>query len=429
MPFIFILVLIFGGPFILGCAFAVLNCHGCESSIFAKLLPSRFGSEARGLVTQRRKGPKAQRAFSIFASLQCYIGKLRVFGKIFPPLFSLCAPVQILCLRLAGKSVSRLFAAIHAKCLSLSHFHAARSLSNQAQSSLIKPDQVILLRPAARVWPVVFLAACCQGFPVFAAAGPSPNTGSAAAAPSAASANPAPAQVTNYTYQVVNTFPHDPRAFTQGLLFHDGKLLESTGLYGQSSLREVDLATGAVLRQWLVPGQFFAEGLALLDGKLYQLTWKEQKVFVYDLNADPKTFRKVGEFSYTNEGWGLATDGHWLIMSDGGSTLRFLNPATFAVDHKVQVLKDGVPQERLNELEYVKGEIYANIWQTDWVARIDPATGRVMGMIDFSYLLPAADRKTTTDVLNGIAYDPVGDRLFVTGKNWPKLFEVRLKKK
>ena len=282
-------------------------------------------------------------------------------------------------------------------------------------------------RAAARVWLVLLLAACWRSFPVCAAEGQSTNT--AAAAPASAPASAAPAPVTNYTYQVVNTYPHDPRAFTQGLLFHDGKLLESTGLYGQSSLREVDLATGAVLRKWAVPSQFFAEGLALLDGKLYQLTWKEGTAFVYDLNADPKSFRKAGEFSYSGEGWGLATDGHWLIMSDGTSSIRFLNPATFAVDHSIQVLKDGAPQDRLNELEYVKGEIYANIWQTDWVARIDPASGRVAGMVDFSYLLPAADRTTTTDVLNGIAYDPAGDRLFVTGKNWPKLFEVRLRKR
>ena len=284
-----------------------------------------------------------------------------------------------------------------------------------------------MARAAARVWAVLLLAACWRSFPVCAADGQSTNT--AAVAPASAPASAAPAQVTNYTYQVVNTFPHDPRAFTQGLLFHDGRLLESTGLYGQSSLREVDLATGAVLRKWAVPSQYFAEGLALLDGKLYQLTWTTRKAFVYDLNADPKGFRKAGEFSYTGEGWGLTTDGHWLIMSDGTSTIRFLNPATFAVDHTIQALKDDLPQDRLNELEYVKGEIYANIWKTDWVARIDPASGRVVGMIDFSYLLPAADRTQTTNVLNGIAYDPAGDRLFVTGKNWPKLFEVRLKRK
>lgn len=303
----------------------------------------------------------------------------------------------------------------------------------------------------ARAWRVLLLAACLQwlsgcgadGQPtniaaapatdasagVVSAGGGSAQSADATPAQAAASGKPAAGEPVVYTYQVVNTFAHDPRAFTQGLVFHDGKLLESTGLYGQSSLREVDLTTGKVLRQLAVPTQYFAEGLELLDGKLYQLTWKEEKVLVYDLNADPKSFRKVGELSYTGEGWGLATDGRWLIMSDGSSTLRFVNPATFVVDHTVQVLKDDVPQERLNELEYVKGEIFANIWKTDWVARIDPASGRVTGMIDFSYLLPAADRTATMDVLNGIAYDAAGDRLFVTGKNWPKLFEVRLKKK
>jgi glutamine cyclotransferase len=301
---------------------------------------------------------------------------------------------------------------------------------------------------AARVWLALVLAVWFGGLPGCGVAGQSTNTAAAVAAggESARSTNSTPAGGGSaasagatlpqaaagpviYTYQVVNTFAHDPRAFTQGLVFHDGKLLESTGLYGQSSLREVELTTGKVLRQLTVPEQFFAEGLALLDGKLYQLTWKEQKAFVYDLNADPKSFRKAGEFSYTGDGWGLATDGHWLIMSDGTSTLRFLNPATFAVDHTVQVIKDDMPQERLNELEWVKGEIFANIWKTDWVARIDPVTGRVTGMVDFSYLLPAADQTGTTDVLNGIAYDAAGDRLFVTGKNWPKLFEVRLMKK
>jgi glutamine cyclotransferase len=292
---------------------------------------------------------------------------------------------------------------------------------------------------ASLALPVLLLAACHRDFPVTAANAPSTNT--AATAPAAAPATQnsttptlqspapaAPAELAYYGYQVVNTFHHDPRAFTQGLLFHDGKLLESTGQYGQSTLREVDLATGAVLRQLSVPREYFAEGLALLDGKLYQLTWQEHKAFVYDLNADPKSFHKDREFPYTGEGWGLTTDGRWLIMSDGTSTLRFLNPATFAVDHTVNVLKSDTPLERLNELEYVKGEVFANIWQTDWVARIDPASGRVAGMIDFSWLLPAAD-KSGTDVLNGIAYDPAGDRLFVTGKNWPKLFEVRLKKK
>jgi len=271
------------------------------------------------------------------------------------------------------------------------------------------------LRVAALAAGVV-MAAGWLGFVARAGDGGQTNS----AAPPAA-----PAAIVNYTYEVVNTFPHDPRAFTQGLLFQDGKLFESTGLYGQSNLRQVELATGNVLRFTPVPGEFFAEGLAAMDGKLYQLTWTNGKAFVYDA----RTLAKQGEFKYTGEGWGLTSDDHWLIMSDGTSVIRFLDPATFKADHAINVTRNGAPQTYLNELEYVKGEIFANIWQTDWVARIDPATGRITGMIDFSNLLPLADRKPETDVLNGIAYDPAGGRLFVTGKRWPKLFEVRLKKK
>ncbi|MGA2554766.1 MAG: glutaminyl-peptide cyclotransferase [Verrucomicrobiota bacterium] len=281
---------------------------------------------------------------------------------------------------------------------------------------------------ALSAWPILPSGLCGLAFPVPAADGQTANPAAAAPATPAAT-NAAPPELVYYGYQVVQVFPHDRTAFTQGLLFHDGKLFESTGLYGHSSLREVGLATGDVLRKWTLPSNYFAEGLTLLDGKLYQLTWKEQKAFVYDLNGDPKSFHKVGEFPYAGQGWGLATDGHWLIMSDGTSTIRFLNPANFAVDHSIQVLKADMPLERLNELEYVKGQIYANIYTTDAVACIDPVSGRVVGMIDFSYLLPAADQTAATNVLNGIAYDPAGDRLFVTGKNWPKLFEVRLIKK
>jgi glutaminyl-peptide cyclotransferase len=231
-------------------------------------------------------------------------------------------------------------------------------------------------------------------------------------------------EVVTYTYNVVHSYPHDANAFTQGLLFDDGKLLESTGLTNHSSLREDELATGKVLRAQPVPGTF-AEGLALLNGKLYQLTWKDGRGFIYD----EKSFNKLGEFQYDGEGWGLTTDGKWLILSDGTSVIRFLDPATFKVDHTINVTIRGKPQLNLNELEYVKGEIYANIWMTDYVARIEPATGKITGMIDFSYLLPLADKNQFTDVLNGIAYDPATDRLFVTGKLWPKIFEVTLKPK
>jgi glutaminyl-peptide cyclotransferase len=228
-----------------------------------------------------------------------------------------------------------------------------------------------------------------------------------------------------YTYDVIKVRPHDRGAFTQGLVYLDGALLESTGLNGRSSLRKVDLETGKVLKSVDVPAEYFAEGLALLNGKLFQLTWQNEKCFVYDL----QTFQKEKEFTYTGEGWGLTTDGHWLIMSDGTDQIRFLDPATFEEKRRITVMARGHMVNKLNELEFIKGEIYANIWTTDYVVRIDPATGKVVGVIDFSGLLAPEDRDHTTDVLNGIAYDPAGDRLFVTGKCWPKLFEVRLKLK
>jgi glutamine cyclotransferase len=245
----------------------------------------------------------------------------------------------------------------------------------------------------------------------------------------ASTASPPPTKNANssatpmYSYEVVRTFPHDPRAFTQGLIFLDGAIIESTGLQGQSSLRRVELDTGKVLRLVPVPSQYFAEGLALLNGKLFQLTWQNGKGFVYDL----ATFNLEMEFTYSGEGWGLATDGKWLIQSDGTDQLRFMDPLTFEVKRTLSVTDQSRPVNRLNELEYIKGEIFANIWGTDLVARIDPASGKVLGSIDFSRLLSPQER-ARTDVLNGIAYDPKGDRLFVTGKLWPKLFEVRLKK-
>ena len=231
--------------------------------------------------------------------------------------------------------------------------------------------------------------------------------------------------VTAYGYQVVDVRPHDPEAFTQGLVFFKGVLFESTGLNGRSSLRRVDLQTGRVLQKIDVSAQYFAEGMTILDGRVYQLTWQSQKGFVYDLG----TFQLQREFTYTGEGWGLTTDGHSLIMSDGTNQIRFLDPATFRVTRTIPVLDHGAPLPRLNELEYVKGEIFANIWQTQSVVRINPENGTVTGMIDFSGLLAPSDYRGNTDVLNGIAYDSAGDRLFITGKNWPKLFEVRLQPK
>lgn len=233
---------------------------------------------------------------------------------------------------------------------------------------------------------------------------------------------PTPAVAAQYGYEIIATYPHDRDAFTQGLVYDDGVLYESTGLNGRSSLRKVNLQTGEVLQRRDIDQQYFAEGLTLFNDKLIQLTWQSNKGFVYDKT----TFEPLREWTYPTEGWGLTHDGKQLIMSDGSATLRFLNPDTLAVEREITVTDAGQPVVRLNELEYVNGEIFANVWQTDLMARIDPQTGRVNGWIDLSGLLSPADRVQPVDVLNGIAYDPAGDRLFVTGKLWPKLFEIKL---
>ncbi len=244
------------------------------------------------------------------------------------------------------------------------------------------------------------------------------NVGDVPALPSGA----ANGSVAYYSYEVVRSWPHDPTAFTQGLVCHEGDFLESTGLNGESTLRDVDRKTGRVLKKISVPARYFAEGLAVIGGKAYQLTWQNHTGFVYDV----ATFQQEGEFSYEGEGWGLTTDGHLLVLSDGTNQLRFIDPATFKVVRTIAVTAAGRPVNRLNELEWVEGEIFANVWQTDEVMRIDPATGLVRGIIDFSGLLSPLDRTPQTDVLNGIAYDPEHHQLFVTGKRWPMIFEVRL---
>jgi glutaminyl-peptide cyclotransferase len=227
---------------------------------------------------------------------------------------------------------------------------------------------------------------------------------------------------TPMTYEVINVFPHDPQAFTQGLIYLDGFLYESTGLYGQSSLRKVELETGEVLQQVDLSSEYFAEGLTAWEDTLIQLTWRKGTGFVYT----KQDFSLVNQFTYPTEGWGLTHDGERLIMSDGSSRLHFLDPETFQVISSSKVTYQGKEIQLLNELEYIKGEVFANIYRTDQIARIDPDTGDVLGWIDLSSLLPESERTSETGVLNGIAYDEVKGRLFVTGKNWPKLFEIRL---
>ena len=227
-----------------------------------------------------------------------------------------------------------------------------------------------------------------------------------------------------YDYEVVHVYPHDPEAFTEGLFYLNGFLYESTGLEHHSSIRKVRLQTGEVLERHDIAGQYFGEGIVNWGNHLIELTWQSHVGFVYDL----KTFKRLGDFHYEGEGWALTQDGTQIFMSDGTSTLRVLNPKTLLPAGMIPVTLDGKPVERLNELESVKGEIFANVWQTNWILRIDPRDGHVVGIIDLRGLLPAADIVAgTTDVLNGIAYDSRGDRLFVTGKKWPKLFEIRLK--
>lgn len=233
---------------------------------------------------------------------------------------------------------------------------------------------------------------------------------------------PAPETIPHYGYKIIKSYPHDPRAFTQGLVYNEGYLYESTGLYGQSSLRKVEIETGKVLKLKRIPSQYFAEGLTLWRDQLILLTWRSRVGFVYDL----KSFEKRKQFSYSTEGWGLTHNGRYLIMSDGTDTLYFLHPETFQVVKRIQVQDRGVAVDSLNELEYVKGEIYANVWQTEKIARISPETGKVVGWIDLEGLLKPEELSQPVDVLNGIAYDAKRDRLFVTGKLWPKLFEIEV---
>jgi len=247
-----------------------------------------------------------------------------------------------------------------------------------------------------------------------------------------------------YTYEIVNTFKHDSKAFTQGLIFHNGFLYESTGQEGESTLRKVELESGKVLQKFKLDDEIFAEGMTVLNDKIYQISWRDQTAFVYDVNG----LKPLKELKYVGEGWGLTNDGKNLIMSDGTHLLKILDPETFKIVRALPVLQeDGKPLYLLNELEFVKGEIWANLWhseqkQTDttqgsmpnigkpnYIARINPESGKVVGWIDLADISPEDAGKDSENTLNGIAYDAGGDRIFVTGKNWKRLFEIKVKPK
>ncbi|MBI5099363.1 MAG: glutaminyl-peptide cyclotransferase [Nitrospirae bacterium] len=225
-----------------------------------------------------------------------------------------------------------------------------------------------------------------------------------------------------FTYTIINTYPHDFHAFTQGLVFNDGLMYEGTGLKGQSTLRSIKLETGKILKVRKLSEEFFGEGITVYGNKIIQLTWQSHIGFIYDKDS----FKLLKTFQYSTEGWGITHDGKQLIMSDGSANLYFLNPETLKETRRIEVRDQNNLVIRLNELEYINGEIFANVWMTSRIAKIDPQTGRVTGWINLDGLSPFNGRDERTRVLNGIAYDAKNDRLFVTGKLWPKLFEIKL---
>jgi len=231
--------------------------------------------------------------------------------------------------------------------------------------------------------------------------------------------------IPEYGYEVVHSYPHDPQAYTQGLFYLNGTMYESTGLWGESSIRKVKFETGEVLEKRQIPEQYFGEGIINWKDRLLELTWKNELGFIYDLAS----FAPKGQFMYPGEGWGLTQDGKRIIMSDGSAQLRFWDPETLREMGRVTVTDEAGQVNELNELEWVKGEVYANVYQTDRIARINPSSGKVVGWINLAGILAPGDRTGNEDVLNGIAYDARTDRLWVTGKRWPKLFEIKLVKK
>jgi glutamine cyclotransferase len=225
----------------------------------------------------------------------------------------------------------------------------------------------------------------------------------------------------HYTYTIVNTYPHDTSAYTEGLFYSDGFLYESTGIYGNSSLRREDLTTGNVVQEYILPAQYFGEGIAIVNNTIIQLTWQSNIGFIYNKT----TFALLGNFTYPTQGWGLTYDGKNLIMSDGTDHLYFLNPATFQQTGQIQVHDGNTPVVNINSLDYINGEVYANIWLTNTIAIINPDTGQVKAWINLTGL-PDENNSNPNAVLNGIAYDQQNNRLFVTGKDWPNLYQIKL---
>jgi glutamine cyclotransferase len=228
-----------------------------------------------------------------------------------------------------------------------------------------------------------------------------------------------------YGYKIKNTYKHDVLAYTQGLFWYNGFLYEATGLEGESTVRKVKLETGDVVQSFAIPSDVFGEGIVLSDNRIIQITWQSGRGFVYDIN----TFKQIGEFSYAGEGWGITSDGEKLFMTNGTNQVHVLEKQSFSIIDELEVYDDKGPVKYLNELEYINGEIYANIYRYEKIVRIDPKTGKVLAYIDLGHILPMSDYTTQTDVLNGIAYDAAKKRLFVTGKLWPKLFEIELTEK
>ena len=224
---------------------------------------------------------------------------------------------------------------------------------------------------------------------------------------------------------MINRFPHDPDAFTQGLVYDDGFLYEGTGQYGESSIRKVDLETGEAINIYTLAQSLFGEGITIMEDKLYQLTWKSQVGFVYD----KESFHLLNRVTYPTQGWGITHDGENLIMSNGTSTIYYLDPEFFTEIRRLEVYNEQGAVNNINELELINGKIYANVWQTDDIIIIDPQTGKVLGQINLKGILKSSERNRRTDVLNGIAYDEENDRIFVTGKYWSRLFEIRIKTK